>query len=159
MATNLSDLSAAQLKQAASIKEQITKLQGQLVSLFGSSGSTSKPTGGSGMSAATRAKLSALAKARWAGKRKAGHQPSQPSPTVAPKKTSTLTAAGRKKLSDAAKARWALIKKGKSQPAPLKAKASVSTAPKARKPMSAAQKAQIAATLKARWAKIKAGKK
>jgi hypothetical protein len=53
------------------------------------------------MSAATRAKLAAAARARWAQRKGIA-------PAKAPaKKKGGLTAAGRKKLSDAMKARWA----------------------------------------------------
>jgi hypothetical protein len=54
------------------------------------------------MSAATRAKLAAAARARWV-------QRKGTAPAKAPaKKKGGLTAAGRKKLSDAMKARWAM---------------------------------------------------
>jgi hypothetical protein len=65
------------------------------------------------MSAATRAKLSAAAKARWAKRRGARS-------TVAPAKKSSskkggLTAEGRRKLSQMMKARWAARRKAQGR--------------------------------------------
>jgi len=65
------------------------------------------------MSAATRAKLAAAARARWArqkGGKKAGR-------STARRKKGGITAAGRKKLSQLMKARWAARRKagGKSK--------------------------------------------
>jgi hypothetical protein len=60
------------------------------------------------MSAATRAKLAAAAKARWA-RRKGTGGAAKAAPKA--KKKGGLTAAGRKKLSDAMKARWAARRK------------------------------------------------
>ena len=54
------------------------------------------------MSAATRAKLAAAARARWAQRKGTTAAKAPPA-----KKKGGLTAAGRKKLSDAMKARWA----------------------------------------------------
>jgi hypothetical protein len=59
------------------------------------------------MSAATRAKLAAAAKARWARRKGTGGGAAKPKA----KKKGGLTAAGRKKLSDAMKARWAARRK------------------------------------------------
>lgn len=160
MTTNASNLSLDRLKRAVQIKEQLIRLENQLSSLLGSTTPAANP-GGNGMSAAAKARLSAMAKARWA-KIKAGNKPvaAKPAaPASASAKSSPLSEAARKKISDAAKARWAKIKAG-NKPAPVAHKAAA--APKAgtpvRKPMSAAQRAKIAATLKARWAKIKAAK-
>lgn len=115
------DLSADQLKRAASIKEQITTLENQLNSLLGG-GSQPKATVAkpSGMSEATRAKLRAASKAHWA-KIRAGQgvatatskekKSASVNKGAAPaKKTATLSVAARKKISDAAKARWAKAK-------------------------------------------------
>src|SRR6266704_2410727 len=101
------DLSLNTLKEAVSLREQIHTLERRLASLFGGgpkppSPSPAPASGRRGMSAATRAKLSAAAKANWA-RRRAGVT-SRPN---APKKKGGLTPAGRKKLSDAMKARWA----------------------------------------------------
>jgi hypothetical protein len=102
------DLSLEKLKEAVSIREQIHSLEQRLSSLFG--GREAKSSTGRGsrgrrrMSAATRAKLVAAAKARWARRR--GGESSAKSAKSA-KRRSGITAAGRKKLSDAMRARWA----------------------------------------------------
>lgn len=106
------DLSLAKLKEALSLREQIHSLEARLGSLFGS-GETKPSRGRRGrgrrpMSAATRAKLAAAARARWAGVRKSGGAAKSARPG---KRRSGLTAAGRKKLSDAMKARWAARRK------------------------------------------------
>lgn len=69
----LIDLSARQLRQAAQLRERIDSLQSELSRLLGNSqyGARSAPVarpGGRGrrhMSAATKAKLAAIARARW----------------------------------------------------------------------------------------------
>lgn len=105
------DLSLQKLTEALSIKQQINSLERRLSSLFaggGSSASSSTTSKGKGsrkrkaMSTATRAKLVAAARARWA-QRKGGRS----SAKAPAKKKGGLTAAGRKRLSDAMKARWA----------------------------------------------------
>jgi len=65
------------------------------------------------MSAATRAKLAAAARARWA-RQKGGKQAGR---STARRKKGGITAAGRKKLSQLMKARWAARRKaaGKSK--------------------------------------------
>jgi hypothetical protein len=62
------------------------------------------------MSAATRAKLAAAAKARWARRKGTGGGAAKAAPKAKAKKGG-LTAAGRKKLSEAMKARWAARRK------------------------------------------------
>jgi len=110
---NLSDLSATQLRQAASIKEQIEKLQKELTSIFGAA--TPAPTAPATpkkkkMSPAAKAKLSAKLKEIWA-KRKAGKQPA----TVVqkPKAKRKMSAAAKAAISKAAKARWAKFRAAK----------------------------------------------
>jgi hypothetical protein len=114
IADNLMDLSLQKLTRALSLKQQINALEERLFTLFGGTRApTSRALGKSRkkarrrpMSAASRAKLRAAAKARWANRRAGG-------PTAAATKTrGGLTAAGRKKLSDAMKARWAARKSG-----------------------------------------------
>ncbi len=71
MNTSLVNLSPAQLRRAANLKEQIARLEKELGSLLGNNPSPA----GSGrrkMTAAARAKISAAAKARWAKAKKAG---------------------------------------------------------------------------------------
>ena len=68
---NLSELSAAQLRRAADLKEQIEKLQQELTSLLGAPVSSQAAMAAPQqkkrkMSAAGRANVSAAAKARWA---------------------------------------------------------------------------------------------
>jgi len=97
------DISLKALEEAVSIRRQIQTLEKRLASLFGG-GKASRSTSGSGkrrVSAATRAKLKAAAKARWARQR------GGKSATRSKKKGSGLTAAGRRKLSQMMKARWA----------------------------------------------------
>lgn len=77
MTNSLTDLSPAQLRKAASIKERIASLQKDLSKLLGTAATTSAPAPTDGrrkkrkMSKAAKAKLSAKLKAAWA-KRKAG---------------------------------------------------------------------------------------
>jgi len=67
---NISDLSAAQLRRAASIKERIENLHKELTSILGTASSApSAPKGRTKkrkMSAAARALISAAQKKRWA---------------------------------------------------------------------------------------------
>jgi DNA polymerase/3'-5' exonuclease PolX len=69
MANSLRDLTVAQLKKAAAVKERIEQLERELTGIFG----IPQPLTVGGivrrrrkMSAAARAKISAAAKARWA---------------------------------------------------------------------------------------------
>ena len=68
---NLSELSAAQLRRAADLKEQIEKLQQELTSLLGAPASSQAAMAvpqpkKRKMSAASRANVAAAARARWA---------------------------------------------------------------------------------------------
>jgi hypothetical protein len=64
---NLSDLSAAQLRRAANLKDQIARLQGALEKLTGGKAApAAKPAKKRKMSAAGRARIRAAQKARWA---------------------------------------------------------------------------------------------
>ena len=94
------DISVKVLQEAISIRRQIDTLEKRLSSMLRGSPASSPPrTGRRHMSAATRAKLAAAARARWA-KLKAGTK------TTPPKKGG-ITPAGRKRLSQLMKARWA----------------------------------------------------
>ena len=94
------DISVKVLQQAISIRRQIDTLEKRLSSMLRGSPASSPPrTGRRHMSAATRAKLAAAARARWA-RLKAGTK------TTPPKKGG-ITPAGRKRLSQLMKARWA----------------------------------------------------
>jgi hypothetical protein len=106
--SSIINLSAQQLRRAATIKEEIQSLENELGRIFSSS---TKPVAAAvpkkrrKMSAAGRAKISAAAKARWAKvneKKVAAKQ--------APKAKRKLSAAARAKISAAAKARWAKAK-------------------------------------------------
>jgi len=101
------DTSARALQEAISIRRQIDSLENRLSSILGASAPSSLGRGGlRRMSAATRAKLAAAARARWA-KQKAGRKTT----TTAPKKKGGITPAGRKRLSQLMKARWAARRK------------------------------------------------
>src|SRR4030095_1291869 len=100
------DISVKDLQEAISIRQQIDNLQQRLSSLL--RGAPQRPAGpharGRYFSAATRAKLAAAAKARWARTRGTGG--------AAPaKRKGQLTPAGRRKLSQLMKARWAARRK------------------------------------------------
>jgi hypothetical protein len=95
------DISVKALEEAVSIRRQIDSLEKRLSAIL--SGERARPAAGGGsrqVSAATRAKLAAATRARWA-RIKAGKK-------AAPaKKKGGLTPAGRRKLSQLMKARWA----------------------------------------------------
>jgi hypothetical protein len=100
------NISLKTLEEALVIRRQIDTLEKRLSAILG--GLAPKPTGptqaGRYFPPATRAKLSAAAKARWARLR----TPGKPAPA---KKKGELTSAGRKKLSQLMKARWAARRK------------------------------------------------
>jgi hypothetical protein len=103
------NLTSKQLRRAASITEQIEKLQNELNKLGGGSttlAKTARPK--RRMSAAGRARIRAAAKARWA-KVKGSKRSTKP----AAKKKSKMSAAGRANIIAAQKARWAKIKAAK----------------------------------------------
>jgi hypothetical protein len=91
------DIPIKTLEEALAIRREIDNLQKRLSSILG--GAASKTAGPT-----TRAKLSAAAKARWAGLKR-GTRP------AAAKKKGALTPAGRKRLSQLMKARWAARRK------------------------------------------------
>src|SRR6476646_3976797 len=104
------DISVKDLQEAISIRQQIDNLQRRLSSLL--RGAPQRPTAptaptasGRFFSPATRAKLAAAARARWARTRGAAA-------AAAPaKRKGLLTPAGRRKLSQLMKARWAARRK------------------------------------------------
>ena len=111
---NLSDISATQLRQAASIKEQIERLQKELTNLLGAPTAPPAPIAAPKklkrtMSAAARKKLSDFHKARWAKINKA----SKPAKAAKKKKKSTMSAEGLANIRAAQKARWAKIRAAK----------------------------------------------
>src|SRR5438876_6656271 len=102
------DLSLKALEAAVSIRRQIDALERRLASVLGGTSTPLKPkSGGRRMSAATRAKLAAAARARWA-KQKASGKTGRRTPAG---KKGGITAAGRKRLSQLMKARWAARRK------------------------------------------------
>jgi len=98
---NITHLTPTQLRKAASIKEQIAKLEKELGKILGSSSVTTPTKAPKTMSASARARISAAAKARWAkikGK-------------SAKKAKRKMSAKAKARLSALAKARWAKAKK------------------------------------------------
>jgi len=132
------DISVKDLQEAISIRQQIDNLQRRLSSLL--RGAPQRPTGpsdaGRYFSAATRAKLSAAARARWARTRSTGGA----APAA---RKGQLTPAGRRKLSQLMKARWAARRKagGKQKPSGRKKGA-----------LTPAGRRRLSELMKARWA-------
>jgi hypothetical protein len=103
------DTSLKRLEEALSIRRQIGTLEKRLASILESFvPSRAKLSVRRTMSAATRAKLSAAAKARWAKRKRTGV-------SAAPGKKGGLTPAGRRRLSQLMKARWAARKRASRQ--------------------------------------------
>lgn len=96
------------LEEAVSIRRQIDTLEERFASLIGTapSGLTNR-AGRREVSAATGAKLSAAARARWANK-KGGHSVTA---ATSLRKTGGITPAGRRRLSQLMRARWAARRK------------------------------------------------
>jgi len=105
------DTSVRALQEAIAIRRRIDTLEKRLSSILrGSSPAAAAPRGGPHrVSAATRAKLAAAAKDRWA-RIKAGREKSPF------KKKGGLTPAGRKRLSQLMKARWAARRRASAGP-------------------------------------------
>jgi len=103
------DTSIDALERALSIRRQIDTLENRLGAILGRTTSSHVTTGkvrARRMSAASRAKIAAAARARWA-KVKAGQDGA-----VKPRgKRGGITAAGRRRLSQLMKARWASRRK------------------------------------------------
>ena len=114
---NLSNLTPAQLRKAANLKEQIEALNKQLGSILGGTGISAtikagNPVKKGGMSAAGRARIVAAQKLRWA-KIKAAKPVSvvKAAPTAKPaKKKGTISPEGIARIKAAQKARWAKIR-------------------------------------------------
>ena len=149
------DISVKDLQEAISIRQQIDNLQRRLSSLL--RGAPQRPTAptaaGRYFSPATRAKLAAAARARWARRRgTGGAAPAKSTGAAAPgKKKGQLTPAGRRKLSLLMKARWAARRKaGGKQKASGRKKGALTPAGRRR----------LSELMKARWAaRRKAGSK
>jgi hypothetical protein len=113
--SNILSLSAAQLKRAAALKEQIDTLGQQLSELLGSPASNGVATSAAKparkkISAAGIARIKAAQKARWA-KVNAG-KPAKATVKAGAKKRK-MSAEGRARIVAAVKARWAKVKKAK----------------------------------------------
>jgi hypothetical protein len=102
----IANLTAGQLRRAASIKDQIDALQTELEKLLGESTKLARvvPSGRRTMSASARAKIGAAQKARWA--KVNGKKAVRPAKAGRKK----MSAAGRARIAAAAKARWAKAK-------------------------------------------------
>ena len=132
------DISVKDLQEAMSIRQQIDNLQQRLSSLL--RGAPQRPTGptarGRYFSPATRAKLAAAARARWARTR-------GPGGAAPAKRKGQLTPAGRRKLSQLMKARWAARRKaGGTQGGTKRKKGGLTPAGRRR----------LSELMKARWA-------
>jgi hypothetical protein len=116
--TTMINATPAQFRKAADIQERIQSLQEELGQLLGGNLSTpaqatEAPTKKWKFSAASRAKMRAAQKSRWAKIK--GTTPAT-SAKPAEKAKRKMSAAGRAAISAAAKARWAKAKKtGKSR--------------------------------------------
>jgi hypothetical protein len=104
------DISIDSLEQALSVRRQIDTLEKRLSAVLGRTISSDSTTGKGRrkMSAASRAKIAAAARARWA-RVKAGRAGA--SITAPGQKKGGITPAGRRKLSQLMKARWAARRK------------------------------------------------
>jgi hypothetical protein len=141
------DISVKDLQEAISIRQQIDNLQRRLSSLLrGAPQRPTAPTAAPGryFSPATRAKLAAAAKARWARTR------GSTGGTAPTKRKGQLTPAGRRKLSQLMKARWAARRKagGKAKPSSRK-----------RGALTPAGRKRLSELMKARWAARRKGGK
>jgi Spy/CpxP family protein refolding chaperone len=132
------DISVKALEEAVSIRRQIDSLEKRLSTIL--SGAPARPAiavGPRHVSAATRAKLAAATRARWA-RIKAGKKKAAPK-----KKKGGLTPAGRRKLSQLMKARWA---------ARRKAAGTRTTSTRKRGALTPAGRKRLSELMKARWA-------
>ena len=112
-----SSLTLQQLRRAVVLQEQIEDLRTQLGELFGGGTAIASPRparGGFKRSAATRAKMAAAQKARYAMVK------AQPIPANG-KVTRRFSATARARMRAAANARWARLKSAKGPKAKVKA--------------------------------------
>ena len=148
------DISVKELQEAISIRHQIDNLQRRLSSLL--RGAPQRPTAptaptvaGRYFSPATRAKLAAAARARWARTRGTAGATAAPARSPARRK-GQLTPAGRRKLSQLMKARWA---------ARRKAGGTKKTSSRKKGALTPAGRKRLSELMKARWAaRRRAGK-
>lgn len=97
---SIANLSAQQLRRAASIRDQLDSLNAELERLLGAANGQATPAGSRTMSTAARRKIAVAQKARWAKARGTA--------TLGTRRK--MSAAARKKIAAAAKARWAKVK-------------------------------------------------
>jgi hypothetical protein len=121
----ITNVTPAQLRQAADLQEKIVQLQSELAAILGNEVEAvpvAKPAKKVGMSAAGRARIAAAQKARWAKVNAAkgktiAEKVIQAVKTVIvkpAKKKFTMSTAGRAKIAAVQKARWAKIKAEKA---------------------------------------------
>jgi hypothetical protein len=103
MAT-LNDLTSDQLRRAADLKEKITKLEQELNSLLGGTGTPVRAT--RQLSSAARARIGKAQRERWARVKGTAAQP----PKKGARKKKVFSPEARAKIAAAAKARWAKAK-------------------------------------------------
>ena len=106
---NLLDLTPEQLKRAASIKEQVDRLNIELRKILGMAAASPAPAKNRTMSATAKRRISAAQKMRWAKLR--GAKPAAPAKSTGKRKR--MSAAARAKVSARLKAYWAAKKSGK----------------------------------------------
>ena len=112
-AMNPLDLTINQLKRAAAIKERIEALNKELRSILGVSAKPgAAPKKKRTMSAATKRKIAAAQKTRWANLRRAKPATHSIKPAAKAKKK-TMSPAAKAKLSAKLKAYWAAKRAGK----------------------------------------------
>lgn len=109
---NIFDLTTQQLKRAASIKEQIDRLNGELAKLLGGENTNGAGTQNGRLRLGTRRRIAATQKARWAKVRKAKARNSTSKAAV---KKSKMSAAARAKVSARMKAYWAAKRSSKKK--------------------------------------------
>lgn len=130
----LLDLSPAQLRRAAELKERIDGLNDELGRLLGGSNV------GNGFRAGSTAGGDKVGNGRaTSGRRK-------------------MSAAGRARIAAAARARWAKVKAGGGSTLSGTSGGNTSSNGRKKRTMSPAARAKIAAAAKARWAKVRAAK-
>lgn len=156
-------LQAALINEKAKLEArlgEISRVLGQDFSAPAASPAPTTPTtttkGKRTFSAATRAKMKASQKLRWAAKtgKAAGKAIAAPAPKKAGRKLSEATKA---KMRAAHQARWAKLK-GKTGAAPAPAPATAPAAKKVKRIISPEAKARMIAGAKARWARVNAAK-
>ena len=112
---SLFNLSSAQLRQAADLKEKIEALQSQLSQFQGADEVVADPAEAprKKISAAGIERIRAAQKVRWA-KTKVGTPDTAPVAVPAKRGRRKMSAAGRARIAAAARARWARVRAAKA---------------------------------------------